>query len=140
LLVCRIGDLCSAGNQVHVVLRKPSEVLEGVASSQYYDARDGAESSLQLPEVIDAMVYCPGTIALKPFNRVSADDMREDMEVNAFGAARMIQVALAGLKKSQVSSGASVVMFSSVAAQTGLAFHSSISMAKEGERCGSLVD
>ena len=117
-------------DEVHLALRRPNDVTVSVASKQSYDARDGGEDDIVLPDIIDAVVYCPGTIQLKPFHRVTADDMREEMEVNAFGAARMLQVALPRLKKSKTAGGASVVMFSSVAAQMGLAFHTSISMAK----------
>jgi NAD(P)-dependent dehydrogenase (short-subunit alcohol dehydrogenase family) len=118
------------GYNVHLALRKHEEVSKPVASKQFYDALLGNESELEMPEVLDAVVYCPGTIQLKPFNRIDSEQMRNDMEVNAFGAARIIQAAIRSLKKSEAAGGASVVMFSSVAAQTGLAFHASISMAK----------
>jgi 3-oxoacyl-[acyl-carrier protein] reductase len=125
-----VDKFVAAGYEVHLILRKPEEVNAQVASKQYYDALNGGESELEFPEVVDGLVYCPGTIVLKPFHRTDSEQMRQDMEVNAFGAARMIQAALPGLKKSQAEGGASVVMFSSVAAQTGLAFHASIAMAK----------
>ncbi len=118
------------GYEVHLAVRKVDDVDKPVASKQFYDALEGGESDLELPEVLDGLVYCPGTIQLKPFHRVDGEQMRNDMEVNAFGAARIIQAALPALKKSESAGGASVVMFSSVAAQTGLAFHASISMAK----------
>ncbi len=118
----------AAGHSVHVALRKPDEIFHSVASKQVYDVLD--ENVLQLPEVLDGIVYCPGTIQLKPFHRTEMSQMRNDMEVNVFGAARTIQMALPSLRKSQSFGGASVVMFSSVAAQVGLPFHASISMAK----------
>ncbi|WP_026950417.1 SDR family NAD(P)-dependent oxidoreductase [Algoriphagus mannitolivorans] len=80
-----------------------------------------------LPEVIDGLVYCPGTINLKPFHRISLDDFKQEMEVNFFGAVRVLQACMKGLKK---SSQASVVMFSTVAVQTGMGFHAGISSAK----------
>lgn len=80
-----------------------------------------------LPEVIDGLVYCPGTINLKPFHRISLEDFKEEMEVNFFGAVRVLQACLRGLKKSPQ---ASVVMFSTVAVQTGMGFHAGISSAK----------
>ncbi len=118
------------GDSVHLALRQPSAVAQPVASIQEYDALHKNESQLQMPESLDALIYCPGSIQLKPFHRTDDTQMLNDMEVNAFGAARMIQAALPALKKSTLAGGASVVLFSSVAAQTGLAFHSSISMAK----------
>ncbi len=115
---------------VHLALRNPEEITQPVASKQFYDALQGGENELEFPDHLDAIVYCPGTIALKPFHRTDSEQMSRDMEVNAFGAARIIQAALPMLKKSTSDGGASVIMFSSVAAQTGLAFHASISMAK----------
>ena len=67
--------------------------------------------------------------SLKPFHRLTLDEMRRDMEVNHFGAIRVLQEALPALKKSR-SASASVVLFSSVAATTGMAMHSSIAPAK----------
>ena len=83
----------------------------------------------QLPEIseLDALVYCPGSINLKPFNRLSMEDFQSDYEVNVVGALRVMQHYLLVLKKSEE---ASVVLFSSIAVQTGMPFHASIAMAK----------
>lgn len=80
-----------------------------------------------LPEVIDGVVYCPGTINLKPFHRISINDFKNEMEVNFFGAVRVLQACLKGLKK---SSSPSVVLYSTVAVQTGMGFHAGIASAK----------
>jgi len=53
--------------------------------------------------------------------------MLEEYKLNALGAASIIQQALPSLKKAP---SASVVLFSTVAVQTGLPFHASIAMAK----------
>ena len=80
-----------------------------------------------LPEVIDGVVYAPGTINLKPFHRLSIEDFKNEMEVNFFGAVRVLQACLKGLKK---SGSPSVVLFSTVAVQTGMGFHAGIASAK----------
>jgi NAD(P)-dependent dehydrogenase (short-subunit alcohol dehydrogenase family) len=80
-----------------------------------------------LPEVIDGLVYCPGTINLKPFHRLTTNDFRDDLEVNYLGAIKVLQAAFKGLKKSESSS---VVLFSTVAVKVGLGFHASVSGAK----------
>lgn len=125
-----VREFTAQGAEVHLAVRNTDQVTASVASVQEYDALERTEGELVFPESLDALIYCPGTITLRPFHRVSYEEMLEDMEVNAFGAARVIQAALPHLKKSKAEGGASVVMFSSVAAQTGLAFHASISMAK----------
>jgi NAD(P)-dependent dehydrogenase (short-subunit alcohol dehydrogenase family) len=80
-----------------------------------------------LPEVIDGLVYCPGTINLKPFHRIAISDFQNEMDVNFFGAVRVLQACLKALKKSD---SASVVLFSTVAVQTGMGFHAGIASAK----------
>lgn len=80
-----------------------------------------------LPEVIDGVVYCPGTIILKPFHRISIADFQKELEVNFLGAVRVLQACMKGLKKSDQ---ASVVLYSTVAVQTGMGFHAGISSAK----------
>ena len=81
----------------------------------------------EIEEAIDGLVYFPGTIVLKPFARMDKQDFVNDYQVNALGAVAFVQSYLAKLKKSNAGS---VVFISSVAAQSGMPFHSSIAMAK----------
>jgi NAD(P)-dependent dehydrogenase (short-subunit alcohol dehydrogenase family) len=80
-----------------------------------------------LPESIDALVYCPGSISLKSIQRMNISDIREDFRINFEGAFHIIKKVLPNLKKDD---GASVVFVSSVAASTGMTFHSSIAASK----------
>jgi NAD(P)-dependent dehydrogenase (short-subunit alcohol dehydrogenase family) len=96
-----------------------------VVNHQTFDAAN--PTALNLPEQLDGLVYAPGSITLKPFHRITANDMLEEFNLNALGAASAIQQALPALKKSPA---ASVVLFSTIAVQTGLPFHASIAMAK----------
>lgn len=82
---------------------------------------------LLFPDSLDGLVYCPGTISLKPFNRFSAQDFQSDYQLQVLGAIQTIQAALPALKK---STQASVVLFSTVAVQQGLPFHSLVSASK----------
>lgn len=91
------------------------------------DVSQDFDSIADLPEVIDGLVYCPGTINLKPFHRISLADFQQEMEINFFGAVRVLQACYKGLKK---SNSASVVLFSTVAVQTGMGFHAGIASAK----------
>ncbi len=72
-------------------------------------------------------MYAPGSINLKPFQRFSLDDFRNDFEINVLGAVAAIQANLGRLRK---ANGASIVLFSTVAVQTGMGFHASIATAK----------
>ena len=117
-------QLKADGHRVIVSTRK-EEAIVGFETLQW-----NAESAtpLALPlEALDGVVYCPGTIQLKPFHRFSEADFIQDFQINALGAAKVLQECLPLLKK---SSHPAVVLFSTVAVQAGMAFHSSISMAK----------
>lgn len=97
--------------------------------SDYYTF-DAVKDSLmlsELPEVLDGVAYCPGTINLKPFHRLTENDFTEDFRVNVLGAVRTLQQILPLLKN---STQASVVLFSTVAVQQGMAFHASVAAAK----------
>lgn len=74
------------------------------------------------------LVYAVGTINLKGLARLTTEDFLNDYQVNALGAVKAVQAGLKAMKAS--STGASVVLFSSVAASRGFNFHTSISMAK----------
>ncbi|AZA49824.1 SDR family oxidoreductase [Chryseobacterium carnipullorum] len=91
------------------------------------DVISGNLDNIDFPEVIDGLVYAPGTINLKPFNRLTPDDFRHDFEVNVLGAVKCIQKLLPNLKKSGNSS---IVLYSSVAAKLGMPFHASVSASK----------
>tara|TARA_B100001027_G_C16251159_1_gene324507 strand:- start:573 stop:1256 length:684 start_codon:yes stop_codon:yes gene_type:complete len=82
-----------------------------------------------LPEIdnLDGLVYCPGTINLKPFNRLSVDDFRQDFEINVIGAVKAIQKYLPALSTSNFGS---ILLFSTVATSLGMPFHASVSTAK----------
>lgn len=114
------------------------EKLETLGAQVYSYSRTGGDGKILdvteafsliegLPEVIDGLVYCPGTINLKPFHRFTVEDFQKDYEVNLLGAVKVLQACMKGLKK---SSSASVVLYSTVAVNVGLGFHSSISSAK----------
>ncbi len=80
-------------------------------------------------ESVDQLVYCLGSINLKPFNRLKTSDFQLDFEVNVLGAVKTIQHFLPQLKQ---GINPSILLFSSVAAKMGMPFHTSISIAKAG--------
>jgi 3-oxoacyl-[acyl-carrier protein] reductase len=84
-----------------------------------------------LPEIdeLDSLIYCPGSINLKPIARLKLDDFREDFEINVIGAVKAIQKYLDVLKKGQ---NPSILLFSTVAAKLGMPFHASIAASKSG--------
>jgi 3-oxoacyl-[acyl-carrier protein] reductase len=91
---------------------------------------DLSQSNVILPEVnipVDGLVYCPGTINLKPFKMLKDEDFMNDLNVNLLGAVKSFRFYLPRLLESEK---ASVVLFSTVAVQTGMPYHSSVAAAK----------
>ncbi|MFH4968102.1 SDR family oxidoreductase [Gaetbulibacter sp. M240] len=78
---------------------------------------------------IDGLIYCPGSINLKPISRLSTDDFKEDFEINVIGAVKAIHKYLSVLKQGQQPA---IVLFSTVATKLGMPFHSSVAAAKAG--------
>lgn len=91
------------------------------------DPNQNLDALDNIPEDIHGLVYCPGTINLKSLQRLTLEDVKAEMEVNFYGAFNVIKKVLPNLKKND---GASVVLFSTVAANTGMPMHSSIAASK----------
>ncbi len=90
---------------------------------------DVLEAEFPSLETVDGIIYCPGSINLKPMNRFSIEDFKSDFDINVIGAVRVIQHYLPQLKQ---SSSPSIVLFSTVAVKLGMPFHASIAVAKAG--------
>jgi NAD(P)-dependent dehydrogenase (short-subunit alcohol dehydrogenase family) len=84
-----------------------------------------------LPEIeeLDGLVYCPGSINLKPISRLSLDDFRADFEINVLGAVKSIQKYAPQLKK---GTNPAILLFSTVASKLGMPFHASVATSKSG--------
>jgi NAD(P)-dependent dehydrogenase (short-subunit alcohol dehydrogenase family) len=80
-----------------------------------------------LPDLLDGVVYCPGSVNLKPFARIKPDDFVQDYQLQVIGAIKVLQQVMPKLKASTQSS---IVLFSTVAVQCGYNFHSQVSASK----------
>lgn len=81
-----------------------------------------------IPEKLDGLVYCPGSINLLPFKRIKPASFVSDFNLQVVGAIKVIQAALSALKKADTT--ASIVLFSTVAAQVGFNFHTQVAVSK----------
>lgn len=122
-------QLLSKGANVIGASRKNSEAFEKLGAKhiildvlQFDEAFTG-----HLPNELHGLVYCPGSIRLKPFERLTPDNFRQEYELNVMGAIYTIKAVLPFLKK---VAGASVVLFSTVAAKIGMPYHASIASSK----------
>jgi len=100
--------------------------VEGL-SLHHLDVLDENFSLDFLPDILDGIVYCPGSINLKPFERIKPEDFLSDYSLQVVGAIRVLQAAISKLKKSD---NASIVFFSTVAVQMGFPFHTQVSASK----------
>jgi len=93
---------------------------------QHYTV-DILKDSLPELETIDGIVYCPGSINLKPISRLTEQDFKNDFDINVLGAVRVIQKYHKILKAGKYPS---IIMFSTVAVKLGMPFHASTAVSK----------
>lgn len=110
------------------VANRTNESLSGL-NHQYIKVDVSKETldSSYLPDSLDGLVYCPGSINLRPFRGLKPETFIEDFNLNVMGAVRSINAVLKNLNN---SSQASIVLFSTVAVQIGMPFHSSVAVSK----------
>lgn len=92
-----------------------------------FDASADSLNVSLLPEVIDGLVFCPGSITLRPFKGIKPETFEHDLQVNFINMVKVIQTVLPQLTASEQ---AGIVLFSSVAASMGMPFHTSVAAAK----------
>lgn len=118
-----------AENSYHVLAthyQTPVEELDGVEFHSLNVLDETLDLSF-LPDQLHGLVYCPGSINLKPFARIKPTDFAHDFELQVNGAIKVLQTALPHLKAAEK---ASVVFFSTVAVQLGFNFHSQVAASK----------
>lgn len=121
------AELLRAEN-LYTISRNTTPELENLGTHFFpLDVSTDDLSEVSLPDELHGLVFCPGSINLKPFNRLSEADFLADFHQNFLGAVKVIQKCLPALKK---SGSGSIVLFSTVAAKVGMPFHTSIAASK----------
>lgn len=120
--------LSQLGNKVYATynVHKPENVKNHIEYHHLNVLASDPDFSF-LPSRLDGLVYCPGNIDLKPFGRFKPDEFTRDFELQVGGAIKVLQASLLKLKSAEE---ASVVLFSTVAVQTGFPFHSKVAASK----------
>ena len=118
----KLRELCSDEYDVINISRTPIDD-ENIESFELDALKD------ELPEIqdINHIVYCPGSINLKPIKSLKLDDFREDIEINLLGAVRVIKNYLKQFAK---EGNKSISLYSTVAVGTGMSFHASVAASK----------
>ncbi|MGB0837914.1 MAG: SDR family NAD(P)-dependent oxidoreductase [Flavobacteriaceae bacterium] len=115
----------SQNNEVIVLSRTASDQWKNSnIEHHFYDVLDAMTEG---PEIqgLKGLVYCPGSINLKPFTSLSMEDFKNDMELNFYGFLKVLQQYVP-----HIQTGGSVLGFSTVATKQGMPFHSSIAASK----------
>jgi 3-oxoacyl-[acyl-carrier protein] reductase len=116
--------LLSEGKPIITMCRSD---LAGAGSHIIHDVLSPGFPADQLPKALGGLVYCPGSMDLKPLRSIKADDLRNALELNAIAAFTAVQACADRLKEAP---GSGVVLFSTVAVQRGMAFHAGVAAAK----------
>jgi len=120
--------LAREGNKVIVLSRNKNQLqLDDNIEHHPFDVLDNSPNYPVIDEELNGLAYCPGSINLKPFKSLKEQDFLSDFKINALGAVKVINNYLPSLKKSDKPS---IVLFSTVAVQTGMPYHASVAMAK----------
>lgn len=120
--------LAQEGHQVYATYNK-NEIQNNVSNVSYH-ALDVTQEILDLdflPELIHGVAYCPGSINLLPFARIKPVQFIADFDLQVVGAIKVLQSIQKKLKAAKT---ASVVLFSTVAVQTGFPFHAQVAASK----------
>ena len=120
--------LVSDGHYVSATYNQHArESNEGQLKYDYLNVLENDNDWDFLPSALDGVVYCPGAINLKPFNRIKPEDFIEDFRLQVVGAIKVIQKVLPLMKNSEQ---ASIILFSTVAVASGYPYHSLVSASK----------
>lgn len=123
-----VKKLSEGGHAIHASYRSTDgAALPGVSYFRFDATSEDPESWAHLPPSLDGLVYCPGSILLKPFNRISTSELMKDYEIQVGGFLSVLRNCIRALKTSGTGS---VVLFSSVAASVGMPFHAQVSATK----------
>lgn len=114
-------------NKVFIASRTNENIADLHVTHIPFDATTDTLDTSKLPEVIDGLVYCPGSINLRPFKGLKPESFESDLQINFISLVKVIQTVLPNLTASNQSS---IVMFSTVAVKMGMPFHTSVSASK----------
>ena len=122
-----ITELLQDDHNLFVASRTTGELDTSLVTHLEFDVQKDDITSLNLPDQIDGLVFCPGSINLKPFKMLKPSDFEEDININFMSLVKTVHALLPKLKKSEQ---ASLVFFSTVAVKVGMPFHTSVAAAK----------
>ena len=122
-----IAQQLQSENNIYIACRTNEALIGTNVTHIPFDASTDTLDTSLLPVVIDGLVYCPGSINLRPFKGLKPESFEADLQINFIQMVKVVQTILPNLL---AASQASVVLFSSVAASMGMPFHTSVAASK----------
>jgi len=122
------NQLAAKGNKVLVLSRNQNQLQ--TRENVEFRSFDILDENIEMPTIdyeLNGLAYCPGSINLKPFKNLKQQDFVSDFKINALGAIKVINKYFTNLQNSDNSS---ILLFSTVAVQTGMPYHASVASAK----------
>lgn len=120
-------QLIEGGKQVYGTYHTNKSPVDGLVKFEQLNVLDDNIDLNFVPATLDGLVYCPGTVNLKPFARCKPQDFINDYQLQLVGAVKVIHACLPSLKN---AASPSIVLFSTIAVQTGFQFHSLVGSSK----------
>ena len=120
------AKLLTESHEVYIASRS-SDSLTGLDIHHLpFDVTTDDLSTLDLPAAeLSGLVYCPGSINLRPFKGLKPEAFEADFQINVMGFVKSLQAVLPKL-----TTNSSVVLFSTVAVKVGMPFHASVAASK----------
>ena len=108
-------------NEYHFIKMSRNSEFSDVENFDLLNENTYFNSNIEL----NGIVYFPGTINLKQFERLKIEDFEQDLNINVIGLIKILKHY-----KKQLQKKSSIVLFSTVAAKIGMPYHCSTSMVK----------
>ena len=119
------AKLLIESHEVYIASRS-SDSLTGLDIHHLpFDVTTNDLSTLDLPAELSGLVYCPGSINLRPFKGLKPEAFEADFQINVMGFVKSLQAVLPKL-----TTNSSVVLYSTVAVKVGMPFHASVAASK----------
>ena len=119
------AKLLTESHEVYIASRS-SDSLTGLNIHHLpFDVTTDDLSTLDLPAELSGLVYCPGSINLRPFKGLKPEAFEADFQINVMGFVKSLQAVLPKL-----TTNSSVVLYSTVAVKVGMPFHASVAASK----------
>jgi 3-oxoacyl-[acyl-carrier protein] reductase len=122
-------EIATQMSEMHnvIIASRTNEEIPSSIKHITFDVTKDSITEIELPDTIDGLVFCPGSINLKPFKMLSPEAFQDDMDINFMALVKTVHGILPKLKKADQ---ASLVFFSTVAVKVGMPFHTSVAAAK----------